>query len=67
MSLIAEYHQTIPTTIHNPKMDAGYWTLEALAALKNMSVLDLFRVYTVEHNVSDDGQVFYNIAASTIH
>ena len=56
-----------PTTVYNEQLESGYYSIEALAKLKNMTVPDLFRVYTIEHNVAEDGKVFYNIAPVTVH
>jgi len=67
MALITEPYKTNPSTVHNPELESGYYSLDALAQLKSMSVLDLFRVYSIEHNVAEDGKVFYNIATITIH
>jgi len=58
---------TNPETVLNEKLEVGYYSLDALAKLKNLSVPDLFLVYTVEHNVSLDNKVFYNIAPVTVH
>lgn len=59
--------QEVLITEHNPKLETGYYDLDSLAALKSMTVKDLFMVYTVQHNVSEDGKLFYNIAPVTIH
>lgn len=59
--------QEVLMTEHNPKLETGYYELEALANLKSMTVPDLFMVYTVQHNVNDEGKLFYNIAPVTIH
>ena len=34
--LIADYHQTNPTTAHNPNTEAGYWTSGAGTSRKTL-------------------------------